>query len=165
MYIGQYQYGRPEGYGQYKWSNGNTYQGMFKGGLKHGNGKWRKKPAGDGPRANCYEGDYVDDKKHGWGHFEWESGNSYSGMYIGDERQGFGEMQWTDGSVYRGTWDKGVQHGVGIMLFPNGSKRVGFFSQNEFQGPFATIGDYDEWLSEQSVGIRNAMPIEFRDET
>ena len=50
-------------------------------------------------------------------------------------------------------------------MFPNGAKRVGFFSQNEFQGPLATVNDYDEWLAQQSPEIRNAMPPEFRDET
>jgi hypothetical protein len=29
IYIGQYENGKPQGYGQYKWANGNTYIGDF----------------------------------------------------------------------------------------------------------------------------------------
>lgn len=51
------------------------------------------------------------DKKHGYGVFQWESGNVYKGDYKEDLRDGYGEMFWTDGSVYKGDWVKGVQHG------------------------------------------------------
>jgi hypothetical protein len=44
------------------------------------------------------------DKKHGYGVFEWETGNVYSGNYFEDERNGYGVMKWTDGSTYMGTW-------------------------------------------------------------
>jgi len=34
--------GKPDGFGQYKWSNGSFYIGYFMNGLKHGKGKWKK---------------------------------------------------------------------------------------------------------------------------
>jgi hypothetical protein len=55
-------------------------------------------------KTNTYEGEYYMDKKHGYGVFEWESGNVYKGNYFEDERNGFGIMKWTDGSTYMGTW-------------------------------------------------------------
>lgn len=142
--------GKPEGYGQYKWANGNTYQGTFKNGFKHGNGKWKKKPPEEvlGAKSNSYEGDYQMDRKHGWGYFEWESGNSYRGRYDADERYGFGEMRWTDGSMYRGGWAKGVQHGIGIMLFPNGERKAGYFDQNVFKSSLKTLKEFDQWLED-----------------
>lgn len=83
---------------------------MFSGGLKHGKGKWKKKPTSDLPntKTNNYEGEYSFDKKNGYGVFEWESGNIYRGQYVDDERHGFGEMSWTDGSVYKGMWVHGI---------------------------------------------------------
>jgi hypothetical protein len=42
----------------------------------------------------------VNDKKHGYGIFQWASGNSYKGEYKDDERDGYGEMKWTDASIY-----------------------------------------------------------------
>lgn len=53
-------------------------------------------------KTNQYEGEYLDDKKHGFGVFEWESGNRYNGLYFQDERHGYGIMKWTDGSTYKG---------------------------------------------------------------
>lgn len=43
--------GRPSGFGVYKWKNQSLYTGEFKGGLKHGKGKWNKtRELG----SNCY---------------------------------------------------------------------------------------------------------------
>jgi len=96
----------PNGFGQYKWANQTSYQGEFKDGLKHGKGKWVRRLVNDhlGKRCNQYEGDYLMDRKHGWGKFEWESGNTYAGGYSNDEREGYGVMKWTDGSCYMGMW-------------------------------------------------------------
>jgi hypothetical protein len=55
-----------------------------------------------------YEGEYLDDMKHGQGKFEWSSGNIYIGEYKKDERDGNGEMQWIDGSKYEGFWSAGI---------------------------------------------------------
>jgi hypothetical protein len=73
--------------------------------LKHGKGRWK---SGKGPQCNQYEGDYVADKKQGYGVFTWASGNIYKGEYKEDERDGYGEMKWTDGSIYQGEWNKGI---------------------------------------------------------
>ncbi len=104
-------------------------------GLKHGHGKWKKKQADEfgNTKCNSYEGLYENDKKHGWGVFEWESGNRYEGNYSEDERHGYGVMKWTDESTYMGIWDQGIQHGVGVMIFPDGVKRAGVFEENVFK--------------------------------
>lgn len=82
---------------------------MFKDGLKDGKGKWRKIVNSTQQDYEIYyEGDYGDDKKNGYGEFQWSSGNKYKGYYIDDVRQGFGEMSWIDGSIYRGYWNKGI---------------------------------------------------------
>ena len=37
-----------------------------------------------------------------------------------DKKQGYGLYQWTDGRKYKGWWNKGKQHGFGIYT---GSKK------------------------------------------
>jgi hypothetical protein len=108
------------------------YYGEFVNGHKHGKGKWKKCPNKDGSATNAFEGQYVDDKKNGYGEFLWETGNKYKGSYIDDQKQGFGEMLWIDGSIYRGFWHDGIQHGLGIMIFQDGYKKIGFFNRNVF---------------------------------
>jgi hypothetical protein len=73
--------------------------------MKNGSGKWKKSEA---VTSNQYEGDYLNDKKHGHGQFNWESGNWYSGNYRHDKRHGLGEMHWADGTVYDGEWEYGA---------------------------------------------------------
>jgi hypothetical protein len=55
-----------------------------------------------------YEGNYVDDKKTGYGVFSWPSGSRYEGNFTEDFRDGFGLMHWADGTTYEGEWVKGV---------------------------------------------------------
>ena len=128
MYLGEYNYGKANGYGQYRWANGNTYSGTFKDGMKVGKGIWKK--SGNEDVTNTYEGEYLDDKKHGLGEFKWASGGYYRGNYANDVKTGYGEMYWSDGSIYRGTWHKGIQNGLGIMIFSNGVRKAGIFKDN-----------------------------------
>ena len=107
------------------------YIGEFKDGLKHGYGYWAET---DSPTANNYRGDFLNDKKWGYGVFNWTSGNIYKGNYRNDEREGFGEMLWTDGSSYKGDWKNGIQHGYGIMQFSDGSSIKGYFKNNIYLG-------------------------------
>jgi hypothetical protein len=114
-------------------NNGSVYSGTFKNGLKHGKGKWKK--GSDSSKSNSYDGEYFMDKKHGYGIFNWASGNVYKGNYKEDERHGYGEMYWIDGSIYKGEWVRGIQHGFGEMIFPDGTKKVGIFDHNTFVSP------------------------------
>lgn len=98
--------------------------------MKYGVGKWRKTKDS---KSNHYEGEYVKDKKQGFGIFRWASGNSYRGQYVNDEREGIGEMRWTDGSVYIGEWARGIQNGYGKMTFPDGTIKEGIFVNNVFK--------------------------------
>jgi hypothetical protein len=37
----------------------------------------------------------------------------YDGEYVDDKKDGFGVYYWTDGRKYEGWWHKGKQHGLG----------------------------------------------------
>ena len=102
--MGEYRFGKAEGFGQYVWANGNSYAGQFFNGQKHGHGKWKKSGDDD---ANQYEGRYRADKKHGYGEFQWNTGSRYKGHYVADQKRGYGEMYWADGTIYRGYWNDG----------------------------------------------------------
>ena len=96
--------------------------------MKQGKGVWKK--SGTDHSTNTYEGEYLDDKKHGQGEFKWASGGNYRGGYQHDIKTGYGEMYWADGSIYRGTWERGIQNGLGIMIFSNGTRKEGIFKDN-----------------------------------
>ena len=70
--------------------------------MKNGRGKWKKDE--HSVICNRFYGDYLNDLKHGYGEFYWESGDVYKGAYENDKRHGYGELSWTDGTIYKGEW-------------------------------------------------------------
>ena len=96
--------------------------------MKEGKGVWKK--SGSDEVTNTYEGEYLQDMKHGQGEFRWASGGYYKGHYDVDVKKGYGEMYWADGSIYRGQWNNGIQDGLGIMIFQNGTRKAGIFKEN-----------------------------------
>jgi hypothetical protein len=98
-----------------------------------------------------YEGDYSNDKKCGFGTFQWASGNVYKGEYKDDERDGYGEMYWTDGSCYQGEWIRGIQHGYGRMCFPDGTKKEGYFENNVYKIKVNITGEDGQMLTSGGV--------------
>ena len=67
----------------------------------------------DSEKSDCYEGEYVNDRKCGKGIHRWASGSIYEGDFFDDFRHGYGEMQWPNGSYYKGQWARGMQDGKG----------------------------------------------------
>jgi hypothetical protein len=49
----------------------------------------------------------------GIGIYNWSDGRSYEGEYLDDKKHGYGIYIWADGRVYEGNWNRGKQHGLG----------------------------------------------------
>jgi hypothetical protein len=49
----------------------------------------------------------------GKGVFTWPDGRKYEGEYLNDKKHGFGIFTFKDGRVYEGEWENGKQHGRG----------------------------------------------------
>jgi hypothetical protein len=93
--------GKAEGQGTAKGSA--MYVGGFHLGKKHGRGvkTW--------PWGDRYEGDFVDDRKEGWGVYSWGArtlfaGDRYEGGFANDKRNGYGIYLWSTGDSYAGPW-------------------------------------------------------------
>ena len=60
------------------------------------------------PSGNLYEGDFVDDRKQGYGIFYFANGSRYEGQWHMGEKHGQGTMYNADGSVnFKGEYRKG----------------------------------------------------------
>ena len=126
-----YASGQLQGEGTRIWPDGSIYKGNFKDSKINGFGVWRK---GMVETANIYEGEFLDEKKHGKGKFTWgATGNVYEGDFYFDQRQGFGVYTWLDGTKYEGEWLDDMQHGTGKMIFPEGDKQIGEYVKGKFQ--------------------------------
>ncbi len=64
----------------------------------------------------------VDDnmKVQGLGRAIYESGNFYEGQFLDDKRDGYGIFIWNDGANYLGMWKNGMKHGPGYFTFADG---------------------------------------------
>ena len=96
--VNGYAHGRGEARGR------AIYLGEFDAGRKHGKGVKTWPSTGD-----RYEGDFVDDRRHGEVNYTWGSrspsaGERYTGRYVDDRRHGYGVYEWPNGDRYSGAW-------------------------------------------------------------
>jgi hypothetical protein len=69
----------PNGLGKMKYANGNTYDGEWIYGKKHGLG------IQDNADKSFYDGEWIDGKRHGQGTNRFVNGDIYEGKWINDE--------------------------------------------------------------------------------
>jgi uncharacterized protein (TIGR02145 family) len=90
------------GFGSYKWPEGNTYKGQFKY-----SSMWGK-------------GEKI-----------WTNGTKYDGEWICNERTGKGIYYFTNGDIYEGEFVKDKITGFGVLTRANGDKNTGYFVENK----------------------------------
>jgi len=108
---------------------------LFKEGeQKNGPGtyKWPCKSTEKGKHENKYSGDWMEDKRHGFGTYHWCNGSMYTGEWKDDRRDGSGIRVWPNGNKYVGEYKNHKRHGNGEFTFSNGSIFKGNFEENKF---------------------------------
>lgn len=89
----------------------------------------------------------------GIGSYHWSDGRLYQGEYLEDKKHGFGTYQWADGRIYVGYWCRGKQHGLGTYktqesetmrygLWENGKRITWFDSEETIKGIIDRSLDY-----------------------
>ena len=69
-------------------------------------------------RSDKYEGEWLADKKQGYGVFSWADGSVYKGNFMNDLKEGSGQLHYTDGSVFRGQWqgDRPIEQPLAVNV-------------------------------------------------
>uniref|UniRef100_A0A3P9NAH5 Radial spoke head 10 homolog B n=1 Tax=Poecilia reticulata TaxID=8081 RepID=A0A3P9NAH5_POERE len=157
-YEGDFVGNLPMGQGTFTWLDGSTYTGDISRGIRHGmgtyksprtvmsySGQWdhgkrhgKGKVYYDEDQTSWYDGDWVVNKREGWGERGYPSGNTYTGEWRNNLRHGEGTMNWTKlGQQYVGSWKDGVQHGLGTHTWflrrIDGSQ---YAQSNQYRGEF-----------------------------
>uniref|UniRef100_A0A6N2KHW3 Phosphatidylinositol 4-phosphate 5-kinase n=2 Tax=Salix TaxID=40685 RepID=A0A6N2KHW3_SALVM len=109
-------------------SNGEVYNGTFKGTLPHGKGKYMWC---DGA---VYKGDWEEGKMTGKGQILWPSGAKYEGDFSGGYLHGIGTLIGHDGSEYRGAWRMNIRHGLGRKQYCNLDVYEGSWKEGRREG-------------------------------
>ncbi|CAF1536169.1 unnamed protein product, partial [Rotaria sordida] len=77
------------------------------------------------PNNSRYEGNFIDDKKHGYGIYFYTDRDRYMGEWHNDEPNGKGLLIWSNGTYYQGEFTNGKKHGYGKIIFANGQIQEG----------------------------------------
>jgi len=137
------------------YATGNTYEGEWSNGQKHGQGcmMWNK-------GAEVYNGEWENDHPHGVGEFIWgelvgskssqesnisnkQINNIYRGQWKAGKRDGEGTFFYADGSQYTGSFQNDTKHGLGVMTYSDGRIVAGLFSSDRI-GAFSSHDALDE---------------------
>ena len=128
-YIGNLKFGQFEGNGTLSSTdNKYLYTGEWKDGLKHGAGqlitekiKYCGKFINDrfsgskgilcDEKGNIYEGDFLDGKFEGYGHYKMINGDIYIGEFKNGLFDGNGQLTNKNGNVFNGNFIKGKKDG------------------------------------------------------
>ncbi|MEZ5507679.1 MAG: hypothetical protein R3F38_17645 [Gammaproteobacteria bacterium] len=127
-YQGAWRNNRPHGQGRYLTLKGDEYAGTFHNGRFQGQGTFRFS------NGDVYQGQWLDGQMHGRGEMKYQNGNVYSGEWAEGVRQGKGELVYRSGSFYKGNWLADEKSGKGYTQYRNGQRHVGEYSNNRPHG-------------------------------
>ena len=128
VYEGDWRNGMSHGQGKYTWPDGDVYEGGWKDDKQHGHGKYTY------ASGEVYEGGWKDDNKHGQGKHTWADGSVYEGGWKDHSKEGFGKMTFADGMVYEGLWKDDERSDQGRLIWPDGSIYEGELEDNQRHG-------------------------------
>ena len=160
-YIGTLNKGLFDGFGTLSsLDNKYLYTGEWKDGLKHGKGqlitekiKYSGKFENDvfsgnkgvlcDEKGNIYEGDFVNGKFEGYGHYKMSNGDNYIGQFKNGYFEGKGQLTDKKGNVFNGNFVRGQKDGFGLIVKSNGETIEGKYKNGIF---FKIINDNNDFL-------------------
>ena len=98
---------RENGVGKLYFDDGNTYEGEFKDGYRHGIGTYTFS------NGKIWSGNFYFDRFMGQGEITDQSGWKYKGEVLRGKPHGFGRKSWDNGDFHEGNWLDGEPVGKG----------------------------------------------------
>ena len=75
--------------------------------------------------GNMYQGEYKAGRYHGDGKLSYADGDAYEGQWREGEKHGHGKYSFATGDAYEGQWREGKKHGRGRFTFAKGIVEIG----------------------------------------
>ena len=82
------------------------------------------------PNGDVYQGDYLNDERHGKGYYQYANGDAYEGGFIKGKLHGTGQYTVDNGDSFTGTWKNDKVHGTVQYTFANGDTLSGKYSED-----------------------------------
>jgi hypothetical protein len=105
-----------------------VYDGEWKDDKRHGFGTHTF------ANGNSFTGTFFEGAKHGKGVYHYANGDSYDGEYDMDKKHGKGIYKFSSGAIYDGDWNNDKRHGFGIFNLSTGDKYEGGFLDGMMHG-------------------------------
>lgn len=126
VYDGDWLNDCKNGWGVTAYLDGTEHKGDWRDGVKKGWGRIVYGSGNDKLRGRIYSGNWRTDgdKLYGKGEILYPNGDSYNGEWLNEVRHGSGIHKATNGNIYIGTWenDEAV---LGDIIYPDGTKSTG----------------------------------------
>ena len=148
-YEGYFKKGTYHGYGIYTWANGGAYAGQWSNGKRDGEGT-QYYP--DGAFGHVT---YVGDKLiSGYAQFTTETGDTYKGTLKNEYLDGWGLYTYANGEKYMGFVENGRFNGLGKYSWPDGKQYLGYFENGKRNGKGVYISQdrkalAGDWVNDQ----------------
>lgn len=117
-YIGDWKNNYQCGIGEYSDST-HIYAGEFEYGMANGEGTVYYNSTNDN-----YTGNFINNKKSGYGVYQFLSGNTYEGNFLNDTFEGTGVFEFSDSSRYDGNFRRGNICGKGKLHLTEGKETI-----------------------------------------
>ena len=127
IYKGDIKNFKKEGKGEERTSD-YFYEGDFVNDLKHGNGKIIYN------KGDTYEGQFTKGEITGKGFYTWKNQHTYFGDFVGGKMHGKGLYKWTDGNQYEGEYINNIKEGQGEFKWKDGRIYKGTFEKGRPHG-------------------------------
>uniref|UniRef100_A0A8C2NDK5 VPS9 domain-containing protein n=1 Tax=Capra hircus TaxID=9925 RepID=A0A8C2NDK5_CAPHI len=158
-YVGHWKEGKMCGQGVYSYASGEVFEGCFQDNMRHGHGLLRSgKLTSSSP--SMFIGQWVMDKKAGYGGIFPTQGEKYMGLWQDDVCQGNGVVVTQFGLYYEGNFHLNKMMGNGVLLSEDDTIYEGEFSDDWTLSGKGTLtmpnGDYIEgyFSGEWGSGIK-----------
>lgn len=116
------------GFHTFSWENGSHYEGNWMNDQRHGVGTFTSE------NGNVYRGEWANDLKHGKGTLTYADGRVYTGDFENDAATGQGTMTDKEGDRYEGKWLNYNKEGQGVYKWSDGNMYTGQWKSNQMNG-------------------------------
>jgi len=130
-----------------RYYNGDEYEGYMHNGKRHGHGimKYYISPG----LYSVYNGNWIDNKKSGYGIILYTNGSIYDGNWENNKFSGHGKFIDIQDGTYEGSYSENMRNGLGIMTYLDGAIYNGNWT-NDMRNNHGQINYID---GKQYIGI------------
>ena len=126
-YSGEFLNGVPHGKGIKTFPDGSLSDGIWENNVMvRGIKKYSQ--------GDTYEGEFKGNNRHGNGKYTWANGDVYNGEWKDNRMNGVGRKDMMDGSFVEGEFRNNMLEGFGKKVYPSGEYYLGFFKDDNRHG-------------------------------